>query len=162
MQQPKAPDGWAHLGINLGNQHASNTIIKVCNPYRGPCSKAHFELEELIAHNKNVKLKIIFKSRNIEGDMEATITKHLMAINAEGDISHTKQALDDWYLAHPKDYNRFSVAHSARAGLIDQGPKLNDMSKWCIDADVTGTPTIFINGYRMPENYDIKELKQIL
>lgn len=32
QQQPTAPDGWQHLGINIGNPNAKNTIIKVCNP----------------------------------------------------------------------------------------------------------------------------------
>lgn len=48
------------LGIVVGNLEASNEIIKVCNPYCGPCSKAHPELEKIITRNADVRLRIIF------------------------------------------------------------------------------------------------------
>lgn len=39
------------LGIDLGNPGATNTLIKVCNPYCGPCAKAHPKIEELLEQN---------------------------------------------------------------------------------------------------------------
>jgi hypothetical protein len=36
------------LGINLGNPAATNSIIKVCNPYCGPCAKAHPKIDALL------------------------------------------------------------------------------------------------------------------
>ena len=36
------------------------------------------------------------------------------------------------------------------------------MKNWCDEAEITGTPTIFINGKRLPDNYRIDELKNIL
>ena len=36
------------LGIDLGNPDATNTLVKVCNPYCGPCAKAHPEIEKLL------------------------------------------------------------------------------------------------------------------
>ncbi|OQY76045.1 MAG: hypothetical protein B6D44_00270 [Ignavibacteriales bacterium UTCHB2] len=50
------------LGINLGNSTAENTIIKICNPYCYYCVKSHKEIDQLLEENKNVKVKIIFKS----------------------------------------------------------------------------------------------------
>lgn len=39
------------LGIILGNKNVTNTLIKVCNPYCGPCAKAHPEIEKLLEGN---------------------------------------------------------------------------------------------------------------
>ncbi|QQD11609.1 hypothetical protein [Sphingobacterium sp. UDSM-2020] len=36
------------LGILIGDEHASIEIIKVCNPFCGPCAKAHPDLEEIV------------------------------------------------------------------------------------------------------------------
>jgi uncharacterized membrane protein len=162
VQQPKAPDGWRQLGINIGNPNAPTTIIKVCNPYCGPCSEAHRELESLIARNSNVQLKIIFKSKNIEGNGEALVVKHLMAITAQYDISETKRALDDWYFSGEKNYLAFRSSHEVDTELDMQGKKLDAMSQWCTEADVVVTPTVFVNGYKLPDNYDIKELEKVL
>ena len=40
--------------------------------------------------------------------------------------------------------------------------KLETMGTWCTGAEITATPTIFVNGHRLPENYDIEELRYIL
>jgi protein-disulfide isomerase len=39
---------------------------------------------------------------------------------------------------------------------------VDDMSKWCKEADIIGTPTFYINGKRLPQTYSIDELKFIL
>jgi hypothetical protein len=36
------------------------------------------------------------------------------------------------------------------------------MKEWCEEAEISFTPTIFINGRRLPEKYRIEELKYIL
>ncbi len=45
--------------------------------------------------------------------------------------------------------------------IKDQENKLDLMKQWCTDAEITHTPTIFINGKRLPETYSINELKNI-
>ncbi len=48
------------LGIQLGNPAAKNTIIKVCNPYCGPCAKTHPKIDALLEEIPNLKAQIIF------------------------------------------------------------------------------------------------------
>jgi uncharacterized membrane protein len=162
QEQPKAPDGWQHLGISIGNPDAANTIIKVCNPYCGPCAKSHPELEEIIKHNKDVQLKIIFTSRNHEHDKGAIVTRHLLAIAAHGNLAKTQQSLDDWYLGEQKNYEKFATKYPMNGEIKQQDAKIEAMSKWCEEAEITHTPTIFVNGHRLPENYNVGELKNIL
>jgi thiol-disulfide isomerase/thioredoxin len=161
-QQARAADNWQQLGIAIGNPNAENTIIKVCNPYCGPCAKAHPKLEEIIKHNKNINLRVIFTARNTEHDRGALVVKHLLAIAGHNAPAKTQQALDDWYLAPKKDYELFSAKYPMNGGLKQQDEKIEAMSAWCTEAEITHTPTIFVNGYRLPENYDVEELRYIL
>jgi protein-disulfide isomerase len=46
--------------------------------------------------------------------------------------------------------------------IKQQDAKIEAMSKWCEEAEITHTPTIFVNGHRLPENYNVGELKNIL
>jgi len=161
-QQDKAPEGWQKLGISIGDPNAENTIIKVCNPYCGACARAHPVLEEIVRRNNNVQLKIIFTAKNEIKNPKATVVKHLMAIAAEGDEAKTQQALDDWYLADKKNYELFAGKYDVNGELEQQGTKLDAMSEWCTEADITFTPTIFLNGFRLPENYHVGELKNLL
>ncbi|HVM86882.1 MAG TPA: vitamin K epoxide reductase family protein [Puia sp.] len=162
QQQAKAPDGWENLGINVGNINAKNTIIKICNPYCRPCAAMHSTLEEIIQSNKNIRLKIIFITENSLKDKGAIVVKHLLAIETIKDPMKTQQALDDWYLAEQKDYEVFAAKYPFEEDLENQSGKIEAMANWCKEAEIPHTPTIFVNGYRLPENYEIKELKNIL
>ena len=151
------------LGIDLGNPAAINTIIKVCNPYCGPCAKAHEKIEALLENNANVKLKIIFNTSNKETDPAIKPTRHLMAIAEKNiDQKQLKQSLDDWYLPKTKKYDQFAAKYPMNGELMHQGVKIEAMEKWYKEAKITYTPTIFINGYQLPDAYTVEDLQHFL
>lgn len=150
------------LGIILGNKHAPNTLIKVCNPYCGPCAKAHPEIEKLLEENNNLKVQIIFTATNDEHDMRALPAKHLLAIAEKNNEVKTKQALDDWYSADKKDYDMFAEKFPMNGELKMQGSKIEKMKDWCDKVEISFTPTIFFNGYQFPDAYSIGDLKYFL
>lgn len=167
-QNSNVPNNWQDIGITMGNSEATNTIIKVCNPYCVPCSKAHNKLENLLRTNSNLKVKILFKFNDAD-DRSRSIVTHLLSLASEGDKLKTEQALRVWYGMSKK-----SLVH-----FIAQFPLINDlqgnehslevinsniiaMKNWCIDADVTHTPTYFFNQHRLPEGYVIEDLIKIL
>ncbi len=159
-QQSKAPDDWENLGINLGNITASTTIIKVCNPYCGPCAIMHSTLDEIIDNNKNVKLKIIFTSTDDDVNIKTKTVKHLMAVAATSNVGLIKTLLDTWYLN--QDYqslvNNFPIQKTPEN--LDE--KVREMRDWCKSAGITHTPTIYVNGWQLPEVYDVIQLKYML
>ncbi|MBS1579259.1 MAG: thioredoxin domain-containing protein [Bacteroidetes bacterium] len=151
------------LGITLGNPAATHTIIKVCNPYCGPCAKAHPEIEKLIENNEHIKAQIIFyiPGKN-NREFKEIIVKHLLAIAAKEDAALISKALDDWYLADTKDYDAFAAKYPMNGALKQQNDKLEAMDKWCKTTDITFTPTFFINGKQLPDIYNIKDLSYFL
>jgi uncharacterized membrane protein len=150
-QQATAPGGWQQIAISVGNPAAPHTIIKVCNPYCVPCAKAHPLLEEIIQQRDDVKLVIIFSVRDDRG---RTAARHLMRIAAEGDGLKTRAALEEWY-------SRLGHAGFVEEHPLDEGleARLEAMRKWCEAAEIAYTPTLFVNGYRLPESYSAEDLK---
>ncbi len=155
------------LGILIGIPAAKNTIVKVCNPYCGPCARAHKVIDELLEHANNLKVQIIFTATNNENDITAAPAKHLMAIAQCNDQEIIKKALDDWYLADKKDYDTFaakyplsqsgeSILKSVISGQITK------QEAWCRAQEISFTPTIFFNGYQLPELYTVGDLKYFL
>jgi uncharacterized membrane protein len=155
----QVPEG---LGITLGNPQAAHTVIKVCNPYCGPCAKAHPLLEELLNENENVLVKIIFMATNEEHDRRAKPVRHLMAIFEKNDQRLIKKALDDWYLPEEKDYDVFAAKYPMNGELDRQNEKLAAMEAWCKESQILHTPTIFVDGHELPDLYAIGDLKDIL
>lgn len=46
--------------------------------------------------------------------------------------------------------------------LLKQGDKIEAMDKWCEATRIKVTPTIFIDGYRLPDAYGIEDLQYFL
>lgn len=150
------------LGIILGNRNAPNTLIKVCNPYCGPCAKTHPEIEKLLEENNNLKVQIIFTATNDEYDTRALPVKHLLAIAEKNNEVEIKQALDDWYSTNKRDYDAFAGKFPMNDELQMQDNKIEKMKGWCDKVQISFTPTIFFNGYQLPDAYSIGDLKYFL
>jgi protein-disulfide isomerase/uncharacterized membrane protein len=150
------------LGIVLGNPNAAHTMLKVCNPYCGPCAKAHSEIDELLHDNDNLKVQIIFTATPDKADIKYFPVRHLMAIAGKNDEGLTMKALDDWYLPEKKDYNVFAAKYPMNGELESQEEKLASMSEWCNETGIAFTPTFFFDGHQLPAMYTITDLKTIL
>lgn len=160
--QPAMTSDPGDLGIRIGNPQAPNVLTKVCNPYCGPCAKAHPKIEELIKENPDWQARIIFTATGEDEDHRTPPATHLLAIAEQKDEEKTRQALDDWYNAEEKDYERFAAKYPMNGELDIQKETLKTMDNWCKEVGITHTPTFFVNGYRLPDAYhDIAELKHI-
>lgn len=149
------------LGISFTNKDAKINIIKVCNPYCGPCAKAHPVLEELLRKNK-INLQILFTTKSDPNSFLAKPVTHFLAIDSSNDKNLTQKVLDEWYLAEQKNYEVFANKYPLNGELQKQQEKLEKMSVWCKDQKITHTPTIFVNGYELPKEYNVADLTEIL
>ncbi|NML35773.1 thioredoxin domain-containing protein [Chitinophaga sp. G-6-1-13] len=150
------------LGITLGKPDAKYKLIKVCNPYCGPCAKAHIPMDELLNNNPDVQVQIIFTATNKEGDSTSLPVKHLLAITEKNSDQLTRQALDDWYLSDKKDYQTFAAKYPLNGEFQKQDTKVDAMRDWCRKTGIAFTPTFFINGYQLPAIYNLSDLKLFL
>jgi len=150
------------LGISIGDVNAGNKIVKVCNPYCQPCSHSHLLLHRLLETNPDIHLQIIYYSSNHEIDKTRHPVKHFLAIAEKNDLVLMKEALDHWYLESNKNYEEFALRYPMNGELKRQDDKLDAMYTWCLEMDIHGTPTIFVNGYELPESYDVNDLKYFL
>ncbi len=160
--QPRVAEGWENLGIDIGNREAGNIIIKVCNPYCDPCAKMHPILEDVIEKSKNARLKIIFTSSASPDDLKSRPAFHLLTIAKETNEQKTKNALNEWYLHSDRNYEKFTMQYPLHADLKDLDREYYAMKNWCDETGIRHTPTLFVNGRRLPETYNVEELKNIL
>jgi thiol-disulfide isomerase/thioredoxin len=161
-KQKKIETSTEGLGITLGNPDAKYKLIKVCNPYCGPCASAHVVIDELLENNSDIQLQIIFTGNGEDSDFRTAPIRHLLAITEQGDSHLNKQALNDWYLAEKKDYEVFAAIYPINGDLKLQTPKVKLMYEWCEKEKIQFTPTLFVNGYQLPEQYSIANLRYFL
>jgi uncharacterized membrane protein/thiol-disulfide isomerase/thioredoxin len=161
MQQPHAPDGWQDLGIVLGNPNAPVTMIEVCNVFCGACARTYPILDEIMQCNGNVQLRLIFIAQDKASDQKAKVINHFITLAAKQQPGLIQQAIADWYLAPKKDYEQFSKKYPLKDTAGTPATEVERMNKWCREAAISATPAIFLNGYRLPEDYTPKDLAEI-
>jgi uncharacterized membrane protein len=168
QKQPSVNGDTDGLGITIGNPKAKNTLIKICNPYCGPCAKAHPKIDTLINNNPNWKVQIIFSAKVNEDHLKYTAVSHLMAIAEKSEKENREslklQALHDWYQpakSNTDKYQAFAAKYPMNGEIDQQEEKVHAMHEWCEKNAIAFTPTFFVNGYRLPDQYEITDLEYL-
>lgn len=159
--QPKYTTPDEDWSIVLGNMEAENIITMVSNPYCPPCAKTHQILDEWLNTRNDLQVRFVFTANNTEGDHKTPVTRHLMALNNMQEKGMVKKALHDWYGQKQKSYNDWSKVYPVELNEKEYY-KLEKQSTWCSLAEIKATPTFLVNGYRLPETYQLKDIKYLL
>jgi uncharacterized membrane protein len=159
--QPKYALPSEDWSIVLGNTKASNSITMATNPYCPPCSKTHKLLDALLEQRSDIQARIVFTATNSDEDIKTPVSRHLMALNELVDKTIVKKAMNDWYEQKQKDYKAWAKAYPVELNEANYY-KLDYQKSWCQMAEVTATPTILLNGYRLPDIYQLPDLKYML
>jgi len=147
--------------IVLGSKEASNVITMVTNPYCPPCAKTHKLLHELLEKRENVQARIVFTADNSDNDIKTPVSRHLMTLHGLPDKTLVTQALYDWYEQKQKNYDDWAKAYPVYLNEVEYN-KINKQKAWCEMVEVTATPTVLLNGYRLPDLYQLTDLKYML
>lgn len=145
------------FGVILGNPNGSIHIVKVCNPYCYYCSLVHPILSQLVKNNDEIKLQIIFFVNPDSDEYEHTpIETFLSSYYEDKDM---ESILSDWYNDEDKKLEDFIRLHPI---TVDNSSKnksnATSMFDFCMKNKITYTPTVFINGYELPEIYNFSDL----
>jgi len=71
------------------------------------------------------------------------------------------KALHDWYEQKQKNYNAWAKVYPVHLNEVEYH-KIDKQHAWCRLAEVTATPTLLLNGYRLPQLYQLTDLKYML
>ena len=145
------------FGVILGNPNGSIHIVKVCNPYCYYCSLSHPILSQLVKSNDEIKLQIIFFEDPTSEEYKNTpIETFLSSYYEDKDM---ESILSDWYNNDNKNLEEFIRLHPIREDHSSKN-KSNAISMFdfCVKNKISYTPSIFINGYELPEIYNFSDL----
>lgn len=159
--QPRYAVDDALMPIRLGNAAAEIVITMVSNPFCGPCAKAHQTIDEWLQYRDDIQLKLVFTSSNVDDDPRTKVSRHLSALSNLENKELVGRSLNDWYNSKSKNYENWAVKYPVdlNDGLAQVTEKQN---AWCELAEITFTPTILVNGYKLPEPYKLEDVKYLL
>ena len=146
-----------NIGITLGNPKGSIHIIKVCHPYCVRCADIQPVLQRIVDNNRNVRLQIIFAVD--PNDIYYCKTPVDLFLSLNHDEADMEEILADWYKSTNKDLKEFELKYPVKRIYTSENKvQAEEMLQFCKKVGITGTPTIFINGYELPNNYCVEDL----
>ncbi|MCL1933940.1 MAG: thioredoxin domain-containing protein [Candidatus Azobacteroides sp.] len=156
-RQPVYEVSKADSQILFGNPDALLKITVLTNPFCNPCAKMHKRVEKILKDTKrNICIQYIFSS--FSPDLEFA-NKQLIAAYLENEQSEFERIIADWFeKGKPLKEAFFNDLH-----LNMNNPEIEtEFQKheaWREKTQLRATPTILVNGYKLPDNYKIEDLK---
>lgn len=151
--------------IKIGKDTADIRIIMVSNLYCNPCKEAHQVLEQLIKNFPDrVQVSFRFLLSGKDFDQSPTSNQYLIEywrqnIYSKGDeSSNTAKLIHEWYKL--MDLDKFKQQYPLKAShdfTLSQELETQHLD-WIEKYDVDFTPTLFLNGKKLPHGYLIKDL----
>lgn len=123
--------------------------------------KTHEMLQKWLLEKDDINVKIIFTTANKENDERTKVARHIIALNQLDDKKLVEEAIDNWYKRTDKNYEDWAKIFPVVFNL-DLDIVMKKQKEWCRMVEITHTPTILINGYKLPDLYTLEEIKQFL
>ncbi len=163
LQQQQQVDTtiWEH-DLILGNPNALILITVACNPYCGPCEKAHEQVDDLLNLYPNevaVQLRLMCNPENLSDPRTVATAKILVQSLNITENKKLKDMLTDWF--HLMDLEKWEAKWPAlHVDGVQQFSQRHDA--WMKEAEIRFTPKFFVNGKMLPNKYTLTDLKNIL
>jgi len=168
-QQKEVDNTSMEYEMTIGNPNAAIKIIFVSNLYCNPCKEQH-EIANQLVNSFPDKVMVSFRFVKVWKQFNDSISTNQYLIqywlsNIYGktnEYSLTEKLLGNWY--EEMEVNQFSINHPLPSNNIEEIViNIEEIqNKWANDANILKTPSIFINGFEMPDHYNLEDLPDLI
>ena len=143
--------------IRFGNPDSPLQLTVLSNPYCNPCSRMHKRIETLLQKSKN-NIGVQYFLSSFKEEWNST-NKYLIAACLADDSGSALQIFSDWFengTALRDDYYK-DWCLDIEAPEVEA--EFQRHEAWRKKSQIRATPTVLVNGYKLPENYKIEDLQ---
>lgn len=139
----------------FGDKESNNLITIFSNPHCNPCAKMHKKVNRLLEYNKNICVQYILSSFHESLNISS---EYLIGVYQQrnGDI---KQIFDDWFENGNYKNEEFFRKYPIEIYNSNIDYEFEKHKQWKEKSGLTATPTILINGYKLPDNFKIEDMR---
>lgn len=157
-QQPHIQVSSEDSHIVFGNPESEDIITVFSNPHCEPCAQAHEKISRLLKMSDAIKVQYFFTAFN---DLLKESNRFLIGYYLSGN-KDVEKVFDEWFAYGKNEKEAFFKAHPYTVGQLQVERELLLHQKWCENKRLSGTPTVLLNGYKLPPNYSIDDLENII
>jgi len=143
--------------IRFGNPDSPLQLTILSNPYCNPCSKMHKRIEQLLQKtNNNIGIEYFLSSFKEEWN---STNKYLIAACLADDSDSAMQLITDWFENGKALRDEYYKDWGLDIGAPEVEVEFQKHEAWRKKTQIRATPTVLVNGYKLPENYKIEDLR---
>jgi hypothetical protein len=143
--------------ILFGNLDANLLITAFSNPHCNPCSKMHKRINELLEKNENFCVQYIFSSFNEELEIS---NKYLIGAYFQKN-GQAKDIYDQWFEEGKFNKENFFNKYPVDINELEVIKEFELHEQWKEKSGIRATPTILVNGYKLPDNFKIEDMNYL-
>lgn len=146
--------------IVYGNRDAKTQITIFTNPYCEACSRTHIQVEHM-TRKMGVKINVqyVFYPFN-ESQIEAC--RFLIAAYYQLDRFVAKSIFSQWFADENKDVAQYLADNPLELYSGDVERVMNKHATYVRENKIFQTPSIYVNGHLLPQNYELRDLEILL
>lgn len=142
--------------ILFGNPDSDLLITIISNPHCNPCAKMHKRIDEFVEQNKYVCIQYIFSSFNKDLDYS---NRFLIATYLKKGKDLSKLIFSQWFEQGRYNKDAFFAQNEVDVNNMEVLQEFKTHEEWINRSGLRTTPTILINGYKLPDNYKIEDMR---
>ena len=143
--------------IRFGNPDAPMQLTILSNPYCNPCAKMHKKIEELLQKTGN-NMGIQYFLSSFREEWNST-NKYLIAACMKDACDSALQIMGDWFENGKAQRDEYYKDWGLDIEDAEVEAEFQKHEAWKKKSQIRGTPTVLVNGYKLPDNYKIEDLQ---
>lgn len=157
VSQPKYDVDRSVSLITFGNPEAEMFVTIVSNPHCNPCSKIHPKIDRLLERAAG-GVFVQFFFLNFDSEQTRDSGKFLISARLESGKEEAVKIFTRWF----EDEKKSPVETFVKYGFdMESDEVVAEQERhrvWCDTNKISATPTVLVNGHRLPDNYAVDEL----
>ena len=145
--------------IIFGNRHANFLITIFSNPHCAPCAKLH-EKVELLLENSWDKICIQYIFSSFSGELDDSC-RYLISMYDPQDFHSTRQIYSNWYKNENNNSKDVIKHNKDKIHQKEVEKEWRRHSQWRQKTKLFSTPTILLNGYILPKEYNLEDIVEL-
>lgn len=142
--------------VVFGNKDSRMHITILSNPHCNPCAKMHKRVESLLKScGDKLCVQYIFTSFN--EDLEES-NRFLIASYLQLDTIMSQTIFQQWFDGEKDNAKDYISIIPVDVRVKETEEEMKRHRQWCKKTGITATPTILVNGYLLPDGYEIEDL----
>jgi len=161
-QQPRYEVSKSDSQIIFGTPDSELKVTVFTNPFCNPCAKMHKRIEKLLKDTKReICIQYIFSSFQPDLDYanKYLIAAWLISCHCVPDTQSPEQIITDWFEKSKDLKEKFFENLQLDMSNPDIDAEFQKHEAWKAKTQLRATPTILVDGYKLPDNYKIEDLK---